>query len=302
MIVGLYDETEAYAPNPADPFFQRLSATSGTPGKPLYMPNGTPFFCTADGILLKNGLRDWQKLPAAVRQPGASSVPEYKVDPERAKKNHRLTRPPANTLILRTYKRGLKLDGAQRLFAPRIIDWEYNIKLPAEPNRDFLWLREAEVKSLIPAERVQGFTFPVPAVVRDRICHWHIAGGYHCLPGYYTAEQFQSKEMTLTVEEETPQQVTLRLRGAAALKGGATYHFHGVLRFDFERKAFTRFDLIGLCDEGQDPKPQGNNVAPSRYYGIAFELSGERTDDLLPPFYLREHVGTPNLYFANGAR
>jgi hypothetical protein len=31
-------------------------------------------------------------------------------------------------------------------------------------------------------------------------------------------------------------------------------------------------------------------------------LSGSRTDDLLPPFYLREHVGTPERYFGNRVR
>jgi hypothetical protein len=86
------------------------------------------------------------------------------------------------------------------------------------------------------------------------------------------------------------------------LKSGATYRFHGLLKYDMQRKGFSRFDVIALCDEGHDPKPRPQNVAPFRHYGIAFELAGARTDDLLPPFYLREHVGTPQRYFANTAR
>src|SRR5687767_13534171 len=134
----MYDETEAYAPNAADPFFDRLSETNGTPGKPFYMPNGTPLFCTAAGILLKNGLGDWGMLPPSDRKSGAVSVPAYQVDVERLKKSRRLTKPPANALILRTYVRGLKTDEAGRLYAPEFIDWDYNSKLPAEPNRDFI--------------------------------------------------------------------------------------------------------------------------------------------------------------------
>ncbi len=302
VIVGMYDETEAYTPNPDDAFSKRLSETSGNPGKPFYMPNGTPFYCTAGGTLLKNGLADWEKLPDTERKPGAVAVPEPKLDPERAKKVRRLTKPPANSLILRTYVRGLKTDEQGRLFAPKVIDWEYKIKLPAEPNRDFLWLQESEWKSLVPPEPKKGVTIPVPDAVRDRICYWHIAGGYHCLPGYYTAEQFQSKEMTLTVADVTAKDVSLRLQGAAVMKSGASYRFAGLLNFDTQKQTFTRLDIIALCDEGHDPQRRPQNVAPFRHYGIAFELSGDRTDDLLPPFYLREHVGTPERYFGNRTR
>lgn len=300
VVVGFYDETEAYAPNSSDDFFKRLSETNGTPGKPFYMPNGTPFFCTASGVLLKKGLADWDKLPESERKPGAVLVPKYAVDPERAAKARRLVKPPDNGLILRTYLRGLKPDENGQLRGPKIIPEMYNI--PAEPNRDFLWLQEAEWKSLIPTSPKQGDTFAVPDAVRDRICHWHIAGGYHCLPGYYTADQFRAKEMALEVAGVTRQEVSLRLHGSAALKSGATYRFHGLLQYDVQKKGFTRLDVLALCDEGHDPKPRPQNVAPFRHYGIAFALAGERTDDLLPPFYLREHVGTPQRYFANTAR
>ena len=45
--------------------------------------------------------------------------------------------------------------------------------------------------------------------------------------------------------------------------------------------------------------PTLGNVAPFRRYGIAFELAGTRTDDLLPPFHLRENIGSPQRYFSN---
>jgi hypothetical protein len=75
-----------------------------------------------------------------------------------------------------------------------------------------------------------------------------------------------------------------------------------MLQYNPQTRAFSRLDLIALCDEGHEPKATPQNVAPFRHYGIAFELSGPRTDDLLPPFYLREHVGTPERYFANTTR
>jgi hypothetical protein len=295
----MYDETEAYASSASDDFFKRLSETNGTPGKPFYMPNGTPFFCTASGTLLKGGLADWEKLPESERKPGAVTVPAYTVDVERAKKSRRLTRPPANTLILRTYIRGLKPEEG-RLVGPKTIPQMYDI--PAEPNRDFVWLQEAEWKALMPTDAVRGHSFPVPDAVRDRICFWHIAGGYHALPGYYTHDRFKDRQMSLAVVDVMPQAVSLRLTGSAALKSGAKYNFHGVLNYNPRTKAFSRLDLIALCDEGHEPKPTPQNVAPFRHYGIAFELSGDRIDDLLPPFYLREHVGTPERYFTNTTR
>ncbi len=293
-----------------DDFHKRLSATNGTPGKPFYMPNGTPFYCTASGTLLKKGLAEWIALPEPERKAGAVVVPDAKEDPERVRKARRLAKLPANGLILRTYVRGLKFDDEKRLFAPKIIDWDYNIKLPGEPNRDFMWLQETEWKSLLPSPgvggegglAVKGQSYPVPDAVRDRICFWHIAGGYHGLPGYYTKDRFKSRSMTLTVEDATPATITLRLTGSAALQSDATYRFHGVIRYDLTKKTFTRFDLIALCDEGVDPKSRPQNVAPFRHYGVAFELTGQRTDDLLPPFYLRENVGTPENYFANRTR
>ena len=299
VIVGMYDESAVYAANPDDTFFKRLSETSSNPGKPFYMPNGSPFFCTAAGILLKKGLADWDKLPESDRKPGAVTVPKYTVDPELAKKSRRLTKPPANTLILRSYIRGLKSE-AGKLIGPKIIPQMYNI--PAEPNRDFVWLQEAEWKSLMPADVAKGRTFSVPESVRDRICYWHIAGGYHCLPGYYSNEQFQSKEMNLTVESATDEAVSLRLTGSAVVKKGTTYRFHGVLKYSPRTKSFNRFDVVALADEGRELEPIPQNVAPFRHYGIAFELAGDRTDDLLPPFYLRENVGTPQRYFGNTAR
>lgn len=295
----MYDETEAYAPSVSDDFFKRLSETNGTPDKPFYMPNGTPFFCTASGTLLKNGLADWKNVPESERMPGAVTVPPSIVDPERAKKSRRLTKPSASTLILRTYIRGLTPEEG-RLVGPRIIPQFYDI--PAEPNRDFVWLQEAEWKALMPADAVKGHLFPVPDAVRDRICFWHIAGGYHGLPGYYTPDRFESRQMSLTVMDVTPEAVSMRLTGSAAVKGGPEYKFHGLLKYNPETKAFSRLDLVALCDEGHEPKATPQNVAPFRHYGIAFELSGDRTDDLLPPFYLREHVGTPQRYFANTTR
>lgn len=298
----MYDETEAYVPGFLDDFSKRLSESNGTPGKPFYMPNGTPFFCTASGTLLKKGLADWAGLPESERKPGAVVVPAAKEDAERVRKSRRLTKPPAGALILRTYIRGLKLDEQQRLFAPKVIDWNYNSKLPAEPNRDFVWLKEEEWQSIIPTNPIMGKKTQMPDAVRDRICHWHIAGGYHCLPGYYVKDSFKFKAMWLVVDDVTPQSITLRVHGAAAIPTDAAYRFHGVIRYDTQKKAITRFDLIALCDEGHDPNPRPQNVAPYRHYGVAFELSGERTDDLLPPFYLRENVGTPENYFRNATR
>jgi hypothetical protein len=104
--------------------------------------------------------------------------------------------------------------------------------------------------------------------------------------------------MTLMVEEATEQQLSLRLSGSAALKSGVAYQFHGVLTYDRRAKAFSRWSAIAICDEGPGPRTPD---APYRYYGIAFELAGERTEDVLPPFHLREGAGSPERYFTNAS-
>jgi hypothetical protein len=266
------------------------------------MPNGTPFFCTASGTFLKNGWRDWERLPASERKPGSYKVPERQPDLARAQKSKRLTKPPADGVILRTYIRGLKVDRDQQLFAPRQIDWSYGSKLPAEPNRDFMWLRKQEWEALLPTSPQRGMNYAASPVLVDRICHWHIAGGYHCLPPRHRPEDFTAKSMAIAVESVNESEVSLRLTGAAAVKSGKTYRFHGVIGYRRDTLKPTRFDVIALADEGKELQSSPENVSPFRHYGVAFELAGERTDDLLPPFYGREQMGDPNKYFANDSR
>ena len=59
----------------------------------------------------------------------------------------------------------------------------------------------------------------------------------------------------------------------------------GVLEYDPDRKAFTRFDFVSIGDWWGGEREQGRFARPGKTpLGIAFELAqGDRASDLVPP-------------------
>jgi len=139
-----------------------------------------------------------------------------------------------------------------------------------EPGRDFVWLTEADWKSLVPAEPKKGDKFPLPAGVAwrliARLTDWSEANGAHWDP-----EHVRAKDLTLTVEEVSSASIRMRLDGSVKLahdppKKEIRYHsalrpLHhedpkaferfdgrmlGYLTYDQNKKAFTRFDVVAL--------------------------------------------------------
>lgn len=89
-------------------------------------------------------------------------------------------------------------------------------------------------------------------------------------------EEIRSRKLTLTVESASPAEVRLKLSGNASLKkdkGSFPYAYEpeyaGLLVYDCEKKALTKFDVLALGDWTWGYKREGPQVD---LLGVALEL------------------------------
>jgi hypothetical protein len=259
----------------------------------------------------------WTKLPEGERKPGAIQVGKKgPLDPEYA-----AVQPPEGGLILKLYGRYLARedDGELRLTTllkdfPGIADpatrYPRHFDYYCEANPDYMWLTEAEWKSLIPANPKRGDQRPVPTAIIDRMCLYHLLPtSMHSRIGDLWQEiavktkGIRAKEVTLTVDEASPDRVRLILDGFVHLGHaydadatakippkssqcmGYEARLRGVLDYDTAKRAITRFDILVLGDLYGDADPNGWLVRPGRNpLGFAFEMvAGDNPVDRLPP-------------------
>jgi hypothetical protein len=228
-------------------------------------PNGKVLSANLD-----EGLRKWQALPETERKQ-LDSLGKH--DPARD------PAPPAGGLILKVFARGLTPSGD---------GWEIyrnpKAHLSREPGRDHCWFTEAEWKSLVPEKPAVGEQAPVPAAITDRLCRRYLIdlvriGGEG---GPRRPENVVSQELTLTVEAADAREIRLRLDGLARFrtsgpefgvtdKKGRLDEFRvlGFLRYDREKKSFTRFDAVALCPTGHHDEHGPKTTA----LGVAFTLT-----------------------------
>jgi hypothetical protein len=200
----------------------------------------------------------------------------------------------------------------------------------SEPQREYLWLTEAEWRALMPADPRVGQAVPIPPAVEKRILlfyvyNWFtISGG-----GYWAPKHLHDPELELTVEAVTADAVRMRLTGRVHYKGEAavgkplageiagpspresgqklppTYRvdydvrIEGVLEFSPKTGRFTRFDAVALGDY-RGPWGLSYKEKPVPV-GIAFELDQrdlgpERRHAPYTLSALREHYWSPHLW------
>lgn len=180
------------------------------------------------------------------------------------------------------------------MFAPPKMDLGGGNWVPAEPNRDFLWLTEAEWRSLVPDDPKMGDVVPVPIAVRNRIFRFHLANNAAGLAGIWERGQLRSGDLKLTVQEVTPDAIRLRLDGDALLADKADLkeasrayapRLSGRLQYDPKKKVFTRFDIVAVGDYDSRGK-DGGKVVHRRYpFGVCFELAtGDSPADRRAPY------------------
>jgi hypothetical protein len=309
--------TEDYVPVAADDWYQRRrddaegqffrKVADQGPRKGEGGSTRQGIYClTADGKLLtyknagqlpdvmrdtlRQGLREWQKLPAERRQPGAVQVDDPgKLDPIYART------PPPGGLIVTVYTR--ILDREQGDFCRG----QCSTRGGEAAARDHLWLTEAEWKALVPASPTVGDRVPLPPKVAERILRFHLTDNTRGEPPMWQRDEIRSQELTLTVEEVTPAAVRLRLDGTALLATGpiaekANRGFDvrllGTIGYDRAKKAIDRFDVVAVGDHWGEGT-YTRRARPGRMpLGVAFELAnGKSAGDRVPPQAAREING-----------
>jgi hypothetical protein len=241
--------------------------------------------------VLRQGLREWKKLPEEKRKPGAIKIEDAgKID------SHYSRTPPANGLVVNVYTRILDHDTRKDLCRGTC-----KTQGGDKAARDHLWLTEADWKSLLPAQARKGEQFALPAKIAERILRFHLVDNTRGEPPAWEREQIRSQQLTLTVEEATDKVIRLRLDGTALLATqadsakadrGFDVRLLGYLNYDVASKAIDRFDLVAVGDYwGEGTYTRG--ARPGRMpLGIAFELSrGNAPADLVPPQGARDLQG-----------
>jgi hypothetical protein len=240
---------------------------------------------------LRRALASFRKIPLAERGPGAVQVEKWRsVDPrfDRA--------PPANGLIIKTYTRALDKKAGQMCASTQKLRIG-ELALDPEPQRDHVWLTEAEWKALVPASPQVGQRIPVPAAVRERIVRFSLVDSTTGEPPMWSRDQIRSSELNLTVESVTASAVRLRLEGSALLstqpdrsKSDRVFDgsLFGYMNYNRSRNAFDKFDVVAVGDHWRS-KPSG--PADKLLLGVAFELSGQTPADRIAPQAARDLHG-----------
>jgi hypothetical protein len=294
----------------AGEFFRQINKVQLAGGIPFFTgASGRIHAMTAEGEFFsckgkhcrdcdaRAALAAWNKLPESKRKPGAIRVGDLgQVDPK-------LRTPPPGGLVLQVYESRLAGDlrsELRRRDKAETFGWGVY-----EPGRDYVWLTEADWKSLMPTDRRKGDRFALPACVAEpmiaRLTDWSEANGAH----WEQPKHVRSQELTLTVEEVSAAAIRLRLEGSVRLahdapKDAVRYdpalrplhhedpkafarcdvRLLGYLNYDLDKKAFTRFDVVALGEYvGPLLNPYRNADRQSFYLikpcplGVVFEVA-----------------------------
>jgi hypothetical protein len=255
-------------------------------------------------------LAEFAKLPEAERKPGAVKVPGLKP-------SERVTpSPPAGGLVLKVHARFLSRSGKGELRHARGEDFPLlagrpqelrRWRLYLEPNTEYLWLTEAEWKSLVPADPARGAKAAVAPAVGERLARFHLLPRRSMTSegSGLSPRDVKSARLSLTVEEASAERVRLRLEGfihtgtdfdagkATTPNGplgfGYAAPLHGVLEYDRRKRAFVRFDVAAPGEVwGRWGDANGKSLPVERPgktpFGFALELArGDSPSDRIPP-------------------
>lgn len=254
----------------------------------------------------------WKALEAFRALPEVDRKPTVADDPDPEKGLAHL-RPPKGGLVARLYNTALERGGDGRLVrAGKVFTDCYagstGCVEPALTQIDMLWMTEAEARSLLPAEPVVGASIRIPDLLERRLI-------VHSVP---CANPVGDRaELTVTVTAASAERVQLRLEGWSrqgkpfeetreafeksqeekkrASNGQAT-RWLGFLEYDLGKKAFARFEVLGIGDCWGELSNRkygvGAGKAPRKWpCGYAFDLAGESAADrITPPKWVQNAV------------
>lgn len=269
-------------------------------------------------------LEAFRKLPETERAPGAVKVPALGSD------EHTVPAPPEGGLVLRVHARFLTNDdkGSPRYarsddfpLMGKTAEQRRTWELFLHPNTEYMWLTAQESKALIPATPTPGQTVPVPAAIIDRLVRFHLTPRRATTSegGILSKRDVKTAQMQLTVSQVTEKRLVLRLTGqvhtgtafdadkATSPNGPLGFGFesplHGIIEFDREKKAISRFDVIAPGSLwGRWGDANGKSLFAERPgrtpFAFALELaSGQSPTDRIPPGGNGSYVTGKSGYF-----
>ncbi len=270
---------------------------------------------TAGGKLLGHEpsaevLATFQKLPLAQRKPSAGNLrrpgPSEELIPS----------PPAGGIVLKVHGRFLARNDQGQLRHvtgddfPQLCGKDQEIhyhRFLFEPNTEYMWLTEEEWRSLVPSEPVQGAKWAVDPAIGMRMARFHLSPkrALTSEDSIVDHREVKSAELSLAVEDATPERIHLRLTGfvqhgagfdaakATSPNGPLDFGYetpiHGVLEYDRIEQRFVRFDSVAPGDVwGRWGDANGKSQIierPGRTpIGFAFELvDSDSPSNRLPP-------------------
>jgi hypothetical protein len=242
--------------------------------------NGTPV--VSQERTLEAALQAFARLPEQDRRPVVEDRGPH--DPNLTE--HADQPPPAGAIFVHVFCRPLErsADGLFRC-APTVDLSEFGGQsgnsIPgdfSEPQRESLWLTDAEVQDLFLTDHRVGDTFTAPQSIQRRmylfyLFNWFVVSG----GGYWAPRHLVDDAMTLTIEERTGDTIRLRLEGHATFKAVVNNGWEppcfaispreskqtglpdpyvvsfnprilGTLEYDRARNKVTRFDAVALGD------------------------------------------------------
>ncbi len=255
-------------------------------------------------------LEAFEKLPESERRPGAVQVADLKSS------ETVIESPPAGGLVLKVHARFLaRGDDGQLRYAqtsdfplmrdkPNVLrTWQ----LFLQPNTEYMWLTRDEWQSLVPADPAPGQKLAVDSAIGERMARFHLTPQRATTSegGIVSPRSVKAAELTLLVEEVSPQRIAMALVGFVhwgsdydesqattpngPLAQGFETPLYGRLEYDRAKRAFTRFDMVAPGDVwGRWGDANGNSMyveRPGRApFGFAFELAtGNSPTDRIPP-------------------
>ncbi len=250
-------------------------------------------------------LAEYAKLPAAQRKPKLPNP--KKATPARRK----VPRPPPGGMVIRGYctYMGQEKDG-KFLRSKEYYYKENPDRWAAETQSDMFWLTKKEWQSLVPTNAKSGNSANVAEPIQRR---FFSTIGIDYMEGSVNSLPPRKMSMTLTVRKVTPEAIQLRLDGYAhlgkefdaKLRGktnsrGCEIRVLGFLTYNPRKKAFERFDIVGIGKAWGLKRRDRRAIRIEEYpwnYGIACELvTGDSPMDLIPPYNLL-HYGSAGPYF-----
>jgi hypothetical protein len=244
-----------------------------------------------DPVVMKNairqGLKEWQKLPADQREPGAVKV----ADADKVDKNY-LREPPRGSLILNVYTRILDKTGKGD-YCHGTCDFPGGERAA----HDHLWLAPEDWKALIPADPKIGAKTKVTERLTLRIARFHLVDNTRGEPPFWRRDQVRAAQLFSIVEQVSDKGMTLRLEGSCFLataadakaERGYDVQLQGTVHVDAAKKVIDRFDLVALGKHWGSGSLTRGARAGRTPLGVVFTLAGgDQQADRVPPQAARD--------------